>query len=305
MRPRQNRTGGRLPAPARVDITRRAQIRGALAAGIAPGTVLADAGYGNDGLFRAGITALGLDYVVGVQSNLLLWKPEANLPLPLPGKRKKLSRPDRRPHQVSAKELVLAQPAEAWRDVIWRAEDTTFRSRFMRLRIRPATRDPQPAEEWLLVEWPENESEPTKYWLSTLPADIAFEALVDRAKLRWRIERDYQDLKQEVGLGHYEGRGWRGLHHHVTLCIAAYGFLIAERAALPPCGQNLRAEPKAATLPRYRGSAQSANTPRTAYTKLDRNHASEVDAGNGTSTAKVSLLRENGHAKQSPQVMTQ
>ena len=73
----------------------------------------------------------------------------------------------------------------------------------------------------------------TKYWLSTLPEDIPFDKLVDAVKLRWRIERDYQEFKQEVGLGHYEGRGWRGFHHHATLCIAAYGFLIAERETIP------------------------------------------------------------------------
>ena len=91
-------------------------------------------------------------------------------------------------------------------------------------------------EEWLLIEWPEGEKEPTKYWLSTLPEDITFQRLVDLAKLRWRIERDYQELKQEFGLGHFEGRGWRGFHHHATLCIAAYGFLISERETIPPSG---------------------------------------------------------------------
>ena len=84
--------------------------------------------------------------------------------------------------------------------------------------------------------------EPTKYWLSTFPKNIPFHRLVDIAKLRWRIERDYQDLKQEVGLGHFEGRGWRGFHHHATLCIAAYGFLISERETIPPSG------PRPATL---------------------------------------------------------
>jgi SRSO17 transposase len=78
--------------------------------------------------------------------------------------------------------------------------------------------------EWLLIEWPEGENEPSKYWLSTLPRNISFRDLVDAAKLRWRIERDYQELKQEVGLGHFEGRGWRGFHHHATLCIAAISF---------------------------------------------------------------------------------
>jgi SRSO17 transposase len=89
-------------------------------------------------------------------------------------------------------------------------------------------------EERLMIEWPEDEAEPMKYWLSTLPGDISFEALIDRAKLRWRIQRDYHELKQEVGLGHYEGRGWRGWHHHITLCIAAHGFLVAERTIFPP-----------------------------------------------------------------------
>ena len=111
-------------------------------------------------------------------------------------------------------------------------------SRFAALRVRPAHRDywraePWP-EEWLLVEWPEGEKEPTKYWLSTLPADTPLATLVATAKLRWRIERDYQDLKQEIGLDHYEGRGWRGFHHHATLSIAAYGFLVAERSPIPP-----------------------------------------------------------------------
>jgi Transposase DDE domain len=85
-----------------------------------------------------------------------------------------------------------------------------------------------------LIEWPEGEKEPTKYWLSNLPKGIAFRQLVDLAKLRWRVERDYQELKQEVGLGHFEGRGWRGFHHHATLCIAAYGFLVSERETIPP-----------------------------------------------------------------------
>jgi SRSO17 transposase len=78
-------------------------------------------------------------------------------------------------------------------------------------------------------EWPDGEREPIKYWLSTLP----FRQLFDITKLRWRIGRDYQELKQEVGLGHFEGREWRGFHHHATLCIAAYGFLISERDDSP------------------------------------------------------------------------
>ena len=85
------------------------------------------------------------------------------------------------------------------------------------------------AEEWLLIEWPDGEAEPTKYFLTTAPSGATLEQMVFVTKMRWRIERDYQDLKQEFGLGHYEGRGWRGFHHHATLSIAAYGFLMAER----------------------------------------------------------------------------
>ncbi len=106
---------------------------------------------------------------------------------------------------------------------------------------RLSAQDDQPsAEEWLLIERPEGEEAPTRYWLPTLLQGVAFRALVDIAKLRWRIERDYQELKQEVGLGYYEGRGGRGLHHHVTLCIAAYGFLISERERIPPSGPVYR-----------------------------------------------------------------
>jgi SRSO17 transposase len=88
-------------------------------------------------------------------------------------------------------------------------------------------------QQWLLVEWPQDDAEPIKYFLSTLPADTSIQELVRVAKLRWRIERDYQELKQEFGLDHFEGRSWRGFHHHATLSIAAYGFLLAERFAYP------------------------------------------------------------------------
>jgi hypothetical protein len=125
-----------------------------------------------------------------------------------------------------------------------------------------------------LIEWPEVEDEPTKYWLSTLPQNIPFRDLVDAAKLRWRVERDYQELKQEVGLGHYEGRGWRGFHHHATLCIAAYGFLISERETIPPSGSPFtRVFPQLAVPDGYRprGSAIAA---RASHPELNRNHAS-------------------------------
>ena len=155
----------------------------------------------------------------------------------------RLRRDDER-KPVSVKELALNLPAPAWQVIEWRkGSNDVLKGRFARVRVHAAHRDNLRSklrpEEWLIVESPETEAEPTKYWLSTLPPDISFDKLVDAVKLRWRIERDYQDLKQEVGLGHYEGRGWRGFHHHATLCIAAYGFLIAERETIPPSGHPL------------------------------------------------------------------
>ena len=219
------------------------QIREAVQAGVTRGIVLADAAYGNDGQFRSGLTELGLQYVVGVQSSMTVWEPGVE-PLPAKpwngqGRPPKLLRRDSQHQPVSVKELALALPHSAWKDVAWReGTERSLRSRFAAVRVRPAGRDYEKAEphpeEWLLVEWPRGENEPTKYWVSTLPPQTKLKPLVKIAKQRWIIERDYQELKQELGLGHYEGRGWRGFHHHATLCIAAYGFLIAERNRFSP-----------------------------------------------------------------------
>lgn len=221
------------------------QLRAARAAGIDAEVVLADAGYGNDTDFRDGITGIGLAYAVGIQSSTSLWPPGVE-PLPARpwsgrGRPTSAIRRDGAHQPVSARQLALDLPQKAWRRVTWReGTNTKLASRFAAVRVRPAHRDyhrstPRP-EEWCLIEWPADEAEPTKYFLSTLPENISRRALVNATKLRWRIERDYQDLKQELGLGHYEGRGWRGFHHHATLCIAAYGFLISERGAIPPSG---------------------------------------------------------------------
>jgi SRSO17 transposase len=145
----------------------------------------------------------------------------------------------------SARTFAFSLDPEAGRTITWReGTNTQLSSRFARVRVRPAHRDTLRAEprsvEWVIIEWPEGEEEPSKYWLSTLPETIGFESLVDHAKLRWRIERDCQELKQEIGLSHDEGRGWRGFHHHAALCIAAYGFLICERETIPPLRTSLR-----------------------------------------------------------------
>jgi len=112
---------------------------------------------------------------------------------------------------------------------VWWGEQQPLRSRFARVRVRAAHRDVPRAEEWLVIEWPKDETEASRYWLSTHRKDMSFAELVESSKARWRIERDYQELKQDFGLGHYEGRNWRGFHHHASRCIAAYGFLMRER----------------------------------------------------------------------------
>ena len=258
------------------------QIKAARAAGLPEGIVLMDAGYGNDTELRTAITALGMSYVAGILTTTTVWPP-GTAPL-LPQTRSGRGRPQVRlqrdsEHQpISAKALALSLPKEAWQTVAWREGSAErLSSRFARQRIRAAHRDTelsQPrAEEWLLIEWPEDETEPTKYWFATLPEDVAFDRLVDVAKLRWRIERDYQELKQELGLGDYEGRGWRGFHHHASLCIAAYGFLIAERGALPPSGPASCAPFSRSAIPEGYRPRGAADPTRTAYPQLDRDSA--------------------------------
>jgi SRSO17 transposase len=228
------------------------------------GVVLADAAYGEVLDFRDGLTELGLRYIVGVKKTLAVWSPGVEFRLPADGG---LGRPptvlrasnDGKP--MSALGLAQSLPEDTWANVTWREGSSGgMTSRFAAVRIRPRPRKRQTEiqpEEWLLIEWPKNAAEPTKYWLSTEDAELPLVDLVRRAKLRWRIERDYQELKQEVGFGHYEGRGWRGFHHHTTLCIAAYAFLQAERARLSPPGVEDKPPVQVPPLPkgfRPRGS---------------------------------------------------
>jgi SRSO17 transposase len=239
------------------------QIRWACEAGLPRGVALMDVAYGNDSRLRAGMTALGVLYAAGILPNTLMWRPgtgprRMDKPLNNTGRRDE-------PDLISAKEVALGLPKQAWRTVTWREGSADqLSSRFARVRVRVGYNKLIPEKlspEWLLIEWPESEKAPTKYWLSTLSEDVSFHQFVDFAKLRWRIERDYQELKQEVGLGHFEGRGWRGFHHHATLCIAAYGFLIAERATIPPSGPRCTAIFPTPMLPdnyRPRGSTLAA-----------------------------------------------
>lgn len=200
--------------------------------------VLADAGYGVDTAFRQALSDMGLVYAVGITSAVVVWPPGVQ-PLPPLGYSGKgrppvMPRRDAAHQPVSVKALALALPAESFQTISWReGTNETLRERFAAVRVRHAGGNAGKArlrpEQWLLIEWPADQPEPTKYFLSTLPADTPLNELVAVAHQRWRIERDYQELKQDFGLDHYEGRGWRGFHHHASLCIAAYGFLMAER----------------------------------------------------------------------------
>jgi SRSO17 transposase len=246
------------------------QIRAALKAGVAPGVVLMDASYGNNSKLRQDLTKLGLSYVAAIQSTT---------------KVRPVREDDPKPPRVSVEALALSLPKRAWRTVAWReGTNVKLRSRFARVRVRvsPIRGETRFAEETLLIEWPKGEDKPTKYWLATVDPDMLLTRLVDLTKMRWRIEHDYRDLKQDVGLGHYEGRGWPGFHHHGTLCIAAYGFLISERERIPPSGPRSAAQIEKSPVPsdyRPRGASRPASAPRPELNHDDPMHVGRCDCG--------------------------
>ena len=280
-----------------------AQIRAAKARGVPQGMVLADAAYGSNTAFREGLNELELPYAVGVSSSTTVWGPGAAplSPAPYHGRGRVPTRLRRAPGHapVSVKALAFALKRSAWRSVAWReGTNQTLSSRFARVRVRAAhrdyLRDEMREEEWLLIEWPRGEAEPTKYWLCNLPADIGIKRLVDTAKMRWRIEHDYHELKQEFGLSHYEGRGWLGFHHHATLCIAAYGFLTAQR--LMHASKKNSARLQTAALPedyQPRGSRTSAASRSRFHpdAALSRRQSARVPP------AALPLLRLRGNAR--------
>ena len=214
------------------------QMRDLLAQGAPQHCVLADAGYGIDYAFRQGLSDMGLAYMVGITAAVVVWPPGVQ-PLP-PKSYSGMGRPSVMPRRtavrqpMSVKALALALPDSAFHTISWReGSNARLTGRFAALRVRCAGSNVGKArllpEQWLLIEWLADQAEPEKYYLSTLPETAAINDLVAAAHMRWRIERDYQDLKQDLGLGHYEGRGWTGFHHHASLSIAAYGYLMALR----------------------------------------------------------------------------
>jgi SRSO17 transposase len=274
-----------------------AQIEAALAAGMPRGTVLMDAGYGDEAALRDRLSAHGLPYAVGIRPATAVWWDE-HQPAPAPlkqgrGRRRTRVLRDETHQPIGVLELAQSLPRASYRTITWReGTNAPLRSRFARVRVRTAQADRPREEEWLLIEWPTGEAEPTRYFLSTLPADISFKALVATVKMRWRIERDYRELKQEVGLSHYEGRNWRGFHHHASLCIAAYGFLMLERlSGIKKNSARLKAPP----LPegfRPRGARPDAAP----HPVVDRHRALSLGSGHRSISSAMPVLRKTVRA---------
>ncbi len=222
-----------------------AQLDDAKRWGVRNRVVLADGGYGEITAFREGLTERGLEYVVAIPGSIAVWAPDTG-PIPPTGTRAPGARgPLRKRHKTGSEkplpvhDLAASLGVSACRVLTWReGSKGRQRSRFGTIRVRTAHRHMNGAapgdEQWLMYEWPKGEPEPTKFWLSTVGADTPVKRLIHLAKLRWRVERDYQELKQEVGLDHFEGRSWPGFHHHAALCAVAHAFLALRRALFPP-----------------------------------------------------------------------
>jgi len=270
------------------------QIEAALQAGYPRGTVLADAAYGDETAWREQLASHGLSYAVGVRPGTTVWwgahQPAAEAdPEGKAGRirRRQLRDADHQP--ISVADLARALPARSWRTVTWRqGACAPLSSRFARVRVRAAHRDWPRGEEWLIIEWARDAQEPAHYWLSNLSPDMLWQPMVDTVMGRWRIERDYQELKQELGLGHFEGRNWRGFHHHASLCIAAYGFLMLERLSSVKKNAPRFKTPALPTNFRPRGSGAHA-APRAV---LDRNLPLPVGTRHRANPDPVPVLRK-------------
>ncbi|WP_037601117.1 IS701 family transposase [Streptacidiphilus rugosus] len=212
--------------------------------------VLADAGYGDAAAFRLGLNQRGLHYVVGISTTPTAHPASARPVTPPYSGTGRPPVPKYPEAARSVKALVIEAGRSAARPVQWRegSRPGTGRSgykrmysRFVALRIRPAGREIRDATQgvelaecWVLAEWPAKEAEPVQFWLSDLPADTPLTTLVRLAKLRWRIEHDYREMKQALGLAHFEGRTFNGWHHHVTLVSLAHAFCTLRRLTTAP-----------------------------------------------------------------------
>lgn len=270
----------------------REEIERALAGNIPRGIVLADAGYGAESDFRDWLVSQRLDYVLGVRETTAVWwgkhQPAQPPPRSMGRPRTRVQR-DARHQPISVLELARALAPKMWRNITWRQGSCkALSSRFARVRVRAANQNLAREEEWLLIEWPLGEAEPVHYWLSTLPQETSFKQLVNNAMGRWMIERDYEELKSELGLSHYEGRNWRGFHHHATLCIAAYGFLMLQRLRGKKNGAVFK-EPPVPEGFRPRGARSDAAS----QPVVDRQRALSPGPPDRAHAGTVPLLREN------------
>lgn len=202
--------------------------------------VVADSAYGNDFDFRAGLRERGLQYAVAVEPSVKVWTSDpAHVPLAA-------NKPVGRPRQYPAlkdlpaaktlAEVAKAVPKQAWHNITWRqGTKGPLRSRFAQVKVWAAhgwkrQEHPKRVMEWLLIEWPEEAAAPADYWLAQLgEQSLGLRRLVKLARARWRVAMDYRELKEELGLDHYEGRHWLGWHHHVTLVSMAFAFLRSEQ----------------------------------------------------------------------------
>jgi len=250
------------------------QIQQALKAGLPRGVVLADAVYGTEAAWCEQLSAWGLQYAVAVRDHTRVWhgkhQPAHRPPAGVRGGRARSRLVIKEKHApVTMIDLAQRLPARYWRQVSWRAgTNVALQSRFTALRVQAVSLLRARPEEWLLIEWPLSQQKPVHYWLCTLPANTPIKQLVATAVGRWQIEHGYQKLKSELGLHHYEGRNWRGFHHHASLCIAAYGFLICER---------------------LRNKKNPLNSKRLRYQKLSSREGQRSDA-----MARSQLNRHNG-----------
>lgn len=210
----------------------------AIAWGIPPGVIVADAGYGVSSHFRESLRNKKLTYVVSIQAETVFWLNEqVQQAPPYQGVGRPRTRARNLPGAKNVIAIAKSLPETAWQEITWR-EGTKgpLGSRFAAIRAQAAHGHIQRLVTepmgWLLIEWPFGEDAPTKYWISNLPEDIPLRDLVYWAKMRWWIEQNYQQLKDQLGLDHFEGRSWTGWHHHVTLTMIAYGFLVLEKLRL-------------------------------------------------------------------------
>ena len=206
--------------------------------GLADRIVVADAGYGDATGLRDALEARQLAYAVGISSQWGAWTRPPQIHIPdyrgrgAPARRYQYGK--QRPSSVRD----VALQSKGWKKVRWREGSKGWlESRFLALRVQPShgfvDGEPPHNEVWLLVQWPEGEKEPSQYFFCDLPPTLPLRRLVRIAKSRWKIEQDYLQFKEELGLDHYEGRNWAGWHHHVSMVMMAHAFLTLESLRTP------------------------------------------------------------------------